>query len=208
MGQLRRCPVAIPLAKTGSSALLRVQEGEESCRDRTEALWPARNRRTRRIQNIIHDCSQEERIVADEKDIAAQLTVSRLANSIGIDCAIPIEYAESCPFVLSFLKGYKLRDRFHKSFYRAKNDLFFKRAHHSAPSLLWIRKSDIESYQPLPFPNSRFRKLLDDIFYTGASSNQDASSLLWVPPSRPYYGVSVGPYVGVDDFSKTLVFSS
>ena len=112
--------------------------------------------------DIIHDCSQEERIVADEKDIAAQLTVSRLANSIGIDCAIPIEYAESCPFVLSFLKGYKLRDRFHKSFYRAKDDLFFKRANHSAPSLLWIRKSDIESYQSLPFPNSRFRKLLDD----------------------------------------------
>lgn len=195
--------------ETDGSALLRVRETKEAAETELRGLM-ARTERDGLDEygDIIHDCSQEERIVADEKDIAAQLTVSRLANSIGIDCAIPIEYAESCPFVLSFLKGYKLRDRFHKSFYRAKDDLFFKRANHSAPSLLWIRKSDIESYQSLPFPNSRFRKLLDDIFYTGASSNQDASSLLWVPPSRPYYGVSVGPYVGVDDFSKTLVFSS
>ena len=108
------------ISETGSSALLRVQEAKEAAETELRGLM-ARTERDglAEYRDIIHDCSQEERIVADEKDIAAQLTVSRLANSIGIDCAIPIEYAESCPFVLSFLKGYKLRDRFHKSFYRA-----------------------------------------------------------------------------------------
>lgn len=195
--------------ETDSSALLRVQKTKEAAETELRGLM-ARTERDGldEYSDIIQDCSREERIIADETDIAAQLAVSRLANFIGVDSTIPIEYVESCPFVLSFLKGYKLRDRLHKSFYRAKDNLFFKRAHHSTPSLLWIRESDIEGYQPLSFPNSRFRELLDDVFCTGARSNQDASSLLWVPPSRPYYSVSDGPYVGVDGFSKTLVFSS
>ena len=145
-------------------------------------------------------------VAPDADDVRSYLLVNRLFKYLGVGQNVPIEYSESCPFMLSYLKGYTLRKRFVKA--ARSRSLPYSSERGKKPKFLWVSKASLNAYRELKVPNSRFRELVADVFETGSSDGSDASSLLWVPASRPYYVPDEGPYVGVRGFTKTLVFSS
>ena len=157
--------------------------------------------------DIMKDCTANEHIMPETSDISAQLTVRRLFKRMGLDQTAPVEYAESCPYLLSYLKGYKLGDKLLKAVEKNIDVLPFKQENHKNARLLWIQSSRIARFEKLNIPNTRFERLMEDVFETG-NNDFDASSLLWIPASRPYYTVKKGPFAGVKHFSKTLIFSS
>ena len=148
-----------------------------------------------------------ELVPADKDDVAAHLTARKLFKRIGVDGRLPLDYVESCPFVLSYLKGYKSGDSLLKAAERRQGALPYKREDNKSAARLWVQRRAVNEYRKINIPNSRVRRLIDDVFDSG-SETTDASSMLWVPASRPYYGVEDGPYAGTGGFSKTLVFSA
>lgn len=143
----------------------------------------------------------------DEKDIASFLIGRKLFARFGMQQTFSPQYTESCPYLLSFLKGYKLGDKFERAVHRQQSKFNIKQSNNKIARNLWLSIENIRNYRKLDAPNSRFMKLQDDVFETGCP-DYDASALLWVPPSLPYYQVKDGPYVGAEGFSKTLVFSA
>ncbi len=130
-----------------------------------------------------------------------------LVDKVDVGDKLPVDYIESCPFVLSYLKGYKSGERLLRAVERGHGKLPFKREDNTKAARLWVQRGAVNNYRKLDIPNSRMRKLIEDVFAIG-SRKADASSLLWIPASRPYYAVTSGPYVDASGFSKTLVFSS
>lgn len=156
-----------------------------------------------------HDAVIERKheVPIDEKDVASFLIGRRLFSRFDIQQTFAPEYTESCPYLLSFLKGYKLGDKLEKAVKRKQGKFTIKQSNNKIARYLWLSMEGIRNYRKLDPPNSRFRALQDDVFETSCP-DYDASALLWVPASLPYYKVSDGPYVNAEGFSKTLVFSS
>lgn len=111
----------------------------------------------------------------------------------------PVEYAKSAPFPLSFMDRYKLKELLHK--HKRRNSV--KKILRANPNC-WVDFKKVNKYKTLTkngLPNGKLRFLLEDTLYSGGWK------LLWVTPTIPYHKLS-GAYAGMDDFSKTLVFSS
>ena len=107
-----------------------------------------------------------------------------------------MDYAKSCPFLLSFMNNYVLMDRLRAHFENHQEDLPVQRG------LLWVDTSKIYGYKPLPETNARLALLKKHMF------EQYKSHLyLWVPPSMPYYPLE-GVYRDSKGFSKILLFSA
>lgn len=160
-------------------------------------------------RDVIRDCTAEEHIEPTPEDVAVQVGLRVLCENLG-EPPLPLDYAESCPFVLSYLKGYKSAERLRKCIASRPEALPSNRADQRWNDKLWIRPQLVEHYEELHIPNSRFRKFMDDVFAAGSDGGHDfdPSSLLWVPASRPYYRVGRGPFEAMAGFSKTLLFSS
>lgn len=115
---------------------------------------------------------------------------------------VPIEYAKSAPYAMSFLRDYKIWERA-KDSQGELAELFksWKKA--------FVDLRQINNYQfngsisgkakKREWPNGKLNILMKDI-----SKN---SMLLWCPPSLPYYPLS-GSFRGREKFSKTLIFSA
>lgn len=143
----------------------------------------------------------------DEKDIATFLIGRRLFSRFDIQQTFSPDYTESCPYLLSFLKGYKLGDKFERAVHRNQGKFGIKMSTNRIARHLWLSTESIRNYRKLDAPNSRFMQFQEDVFETG-SKGYDASALLWIPASLPYYKVPNGPFAGAEGFSKTLVFSA
>ena len=128
-------------------------------------------------------------------DVLSYIQFNELLQDIDIKVNLPIDYVKSCPFLLSFMDNYILKE------YIA--DKIIKEQNYSAldKSLLWLYREDIAQYKELPASNARFECLKEHIFAQGGEL------LLWVPPSKPYYELQ-GVYKGKEGFSKILVFSA
>lgn len=117
-------------------------------------------------------------------------------NVFGRNGKIPMDYAKSCPFLLSFMSNYVLMDKLRRYFENHKEEL--PKRH----GLLWVDTNKINDYKPLPKTNARLELLKRHMF------EQYKSHLyLWVPPSMPYYPLE-GVYRGSRGFSKVLLFSA
>lgn len=108
---------------------------------------------------------------------------------------VPIEYAKSSPFLMSFMDHYKLKEHIRDGINSSKSKL-------PSAKLLYVPYRQVEEYKQLPETNARLHCLVDMLF-----SEIDSSRLLWVPASRPYYQTH-GAFSRASGFSKFLVFSS
>lgn len=115
----------------------------------------------------------------------------------------PIEFSKSCPFPLSFLEGYQMRDNL---VLMLKNSVFKKYLRQNKNA--WISLKEIKNYKPLGkgsekslVPNSKMQYLLESTVHT------DSWQWLWIPPTINYYKPK-SIYPENSDFSKTLIFSS
>ena len=123
---------------------------------------------------------------------AADIVSFMEADSVNDTVRIPVEYVKSCPYLLSFMDHYKYKS----DLKRLKPKLKPQARKH-----LFVDERKLRDFEPLPPNNARLEKLTQIAF------SDNASMLLWIPPSIPYYQPE-GVFRGKEGFSKILVFSA
>lgn len=154
--------------------------------------------RTERISvmdsgDYIDDTSTKESIRVETEEIRSYIEFGKLLKILEADYSLPLDFAKSCPFLLSFMR-YKLKEKIEDEVKRHKI--------HLNQGLLWLNPKDVKKYSNLPPVNAKLERLKEILF-----SNTCSELFLWVPPCKPYYSLE-GVYSNVDNFSKILVFSS
>lgn len=142
------------------------------------------------------DSSVKTPLTISDKDILSYIEAGNLLKAIGANFALPLDYVKSCPYLMSFMRNYKVKQNIEKHFASKPDEVDKARS-----DLLWISPSHINDYRKLPATNARLEKL-KEVAFTG-----NAELYLWVPPSKPYYALQ-GAYRDSADFSKVLVFSA
>ncbi|MBR5711813.1 MAG: DEAD/DEAH box helicase family protein [Thermoguttaceae bacterium] len=120
--------------------------------------------------------------------------------------SIPIEYAKSSPYLLSFMREqYKIHKILHENLASKHNKSVIPKDNTS-----FLNRSAINSYKDIPANNARLQKLYDTIL----PKDKNTELLLWVPPSCPYYSTAeskniIGKAFDANKgFSKLLLFSA
>lgn len=137
------------------------------------------------------------RVTAD--DLHSWVTLERVAKHLGARDAF--EYWRSSPYPLNLMDrdSYQIRKDFHAGVELGDHGLA-QALQTSAGLLDW---QVIREYQKVDPGNAKLRSLEEDVFGSGAAS------VLWLPPSLPYYRLS-GPFAHAElgSFTKRLVFSA
>lgn len=186
--------VALREMSSGDTTILQVKNAAE------KALYSGVCR-TERLSvmdsgDYTDDSSKNDFLDVTEMDIASYLAAGNLLKSLDAGHSFPLDYVKSCPFVMSFMHNYKVKQDIEKYFRAHLNEIDIARS-----ELLWVNSSLVNDYQPLSATNARLEKLKEIAFKGGAEL------YLWIPPSRPYYGLQ-GAYRNSQGFSKVLVFSA
>lgn len=132
----------------------------------------------------------------EPQDLSQALLADRVATAVG--ARDPIEYWKSAPYLLSFMKGYEMRQRLHEMQEEPPSDLQAT-LHERRRDLL--TRSRFQHYQPIDPANARLRALIAETVDAGQWK------LLWIPPSLPYLQPG-GAYEKMGGSTKVLVFSS
>ena len=116
---------------------------------------------------------------------------------------VPIDYAKSAPFALSFLRDYQVGKKA-----REKGNEIAEITNENKEAFITLEGyKSISNYSflnpvkdgKMEWPNAKLQMLLKGL--------AKESLLLWCPPSFPYYKLE-GPFKGMESFSKTLIFSA
>jgi hypothetical protein len=134
-------------------------------------------------------CDIDVPVTIEPADLIEARAVARVAEAA--DAPGTVEYWKSAPYLLSFLRDYKLGQRLdHLKDAPGKALLEAVRNAKGAQ----IDTDAIEAYRPIPENNGRMRALKRIAF------QDDMAKRLWMPPSLPYFGPRVTA-------SKLLIFS-
>jgi len=169
------------------------REAARSQRDRLHGILSKVIARTERVDStedrnsLVQEVIPEIEIETD--DLREAKAVAKVAELVGAPNII--EYWKSAPYLLNFMRGYKLRDRLQALKPHPAAELR-KAIREASPH--FISKEQIEEYAAVPFRNGRMRALADLAF------NDTLDRSLWIPPSRPSFGMQKSA-------TKTLVFS-
>ncbi len=115
-----------------------------------------------------------------------------------LDAGEHIEYWKSAPYLVNFLKNYKIRNKLDNRMDNPPQELL--RAFSKARSRL-LTKKKLDGSRALDPANPRMRVLLQETVEKGMWQ------LLWMPPSMPY-SKPAGVFSGKENLTKALVFSS
>ena len=151
--------------------------------------------------DFISDSGAREPIDITSADVESYIEFTKMLRDVGVDIHLPIDYIKSCPYLMSYLRGYQIWDKIKKATEGSGNHR--KVVARTQGRHLWIKKSVIENYRELPPENARLEVLKSHAF----AGNADR--YMWIPPTIPYYPLA-GVYKSetAKDFSKVLVFSS
>lgn len=186
--------IALHEMSAGSTAILQVKNAAEN------AMYSGVCR-TERISvmdsgDYTDDSSVKKPLAITEKDIESYLAAGNLLKAIDARYSVPLDYVKSCPYLMSFMRNYKVKQNIEKYFKAHPEEADVARS-----DLLWVNPNRVNDYQKLPATNARLEKLKEVAFEGGSEL------YLWVPPSRPYYALQ-GAYRNSENFSKILVFSA
>lgn len=189
--------VALVEMKSGSNAVIQVKNQALKAQEemyqgicRTERISVMEN------GDYTDDSSVHGHLTVQENDIASYLQMAELLAKTDSKYSLPVDYVKSCPYLMSFMRNYKLKESLEQYF--RKNP---ERVKDARGKLLWIDEGKIKRYEKLPATNARLARLLE------CSLGNGEEMYLWVPPSKPYYPLR-GVYKDSGCFSKILVFSS
>lgn len=154
---------------------------------------------TKESADIVDISNSDRWLEVEECDIKSYIKASELIDLIKAPYHVPIDYIKSCPYIMSFMKDYKLKRDIVKYFYNYPDRI--NEIDRGSRDILWLKREDINNFRPLKCNNARLEAVKKHVF-----SNK-SELLLWVPPSKPYYAPS-GVFKDVENFSKTLIFSS
>lgn len=153
--------------------------------------------RTERVGSTVkRDSMVAERpmpVSVKARDLAEAKFISEIARIL--DAPEIIEYWKSTPYLLNFMRDYKLKHALVDKT-SAPSPALIKAIAEAKPTML--AKAQVASYQPLDVTNGRMRELMEDVFSEQLEAN------LWIPPALPYYGSSKS----TPPITKALVFSS
>lgn len=123
-------------------------------------------------------------------DLREARVMAEVAKALGAPGTV--EYWKSAPYLLSFLRDYKLRKLLDAQS-SAPSPALCAAIRGSYP--FQLRKEQVQGYAEIPLNNGRMRTLRDRAFEGGLARK------LWLPPSLPHQGERVAA-------TKALVFSS
>lgn len=146
--------------------------------------------------DIIDDSATDCPVDVMEADIASYLQAQALIDSIGLHEHVPVDYVKSTPYLMSFMKDYKLKRDVEK-YFRTHQDEIEKINRDS----FWLKRRRLDQYASISSNNARLEYVMKRVLPQGTEK------LLWLPPSRPYYELQ-GVFRGTGNPSKTLIFSS
>ena len=113
---------------------------------------------------------------------------------------LPMEYAKSSPYLLSFMDKYKLKEKLAKAYTEHPWKIKQKQQY-------LIKKKNISTYERIPSCNAKLDKLSNILF--GEKGEKHGEQLFWIPASHPYYKIPASNvFAKNQDFSKVLVFSA
>lgn len=157
--------------------------------------------RTERIFALNNDNgiikSKIDELVIQKEDIKSYIQLQNIFNIFDISSHAPVEYIKSTPYLLSFMSDYKLKETLIN---KLKNKDLRKEWKNKNLNLLFLDEKILKYNHNSSGINAKFSSLLNELF------QQNEEKLLWVPPSKPYYKPS-GVFEGINNFSKTLIFS-
>lgn len=175
------------------------------------ALYKHMCRTERRNSAIIN--TEKARFIPVDKlsaaNVSSYMELQRTFRDMGYG-NFPIEYIKSAPFLISFM-NYKVKDNI-DDFLKGKKveiapeerNKYIKRM-----PTAFLKRSQINAYQPLPDTNARLNLLFDEIFEADGKKKGNPELLLWIPPSNKYYNAGArSVFERCEGYSKTLVFSS
>ena len=164
--------------------------------------------RTERFNTGIIDDSGAREVPISAGDILSYDAMQTLLDTISNQSRwalrwrnVPTDYVKSAPYLLSFMENYQLKKQI-RDYYKQGHDFAVECG--SDVQHLLLKKSSIHNYREIPFENARLETLKEVAF---SRERNGAETLLWVPPSRPYYQTG-SVFDQNKDFSKVLVFSS
>ncbi len=144
--------------------------------------------------DILSYC-QMQRLLHEAKKALSR----RGKTELNLNCDIPIEYAKSSPYLLSFMQNYQ-EGKTVKDAFKNKTLPIVKK---SRSQKLLLKGDHIYKYRELEAGNARLEALQTMLL------NNHAERLLWIPASHPYYTVPETSVFALNkDFSKVLVFSA
>lgn len=146
--------------------------------------------------DFIEDKSVKTPLKITENDILSYIETEILLKGTGYGGNVPVEYIKSAPYILSFMKQYKIKEHIEKYFKKKPDELRKANKKH-----LWLDHNAIKNYGELGATNARLERLKECAF------DKKAELLLWIPPSQPYYEQQ-GVFKNTNHFSKILVFSA
>lgn len=151
--------------------------------------------------DFISDSGAREPIDITSADVESYIEFAKMLRDVGVDIHLPIDYIKSCPYLMSYLRGYQIWSKIKKATEGSGNHR--KIAARLQGKFLWLREGAINNYRELPKVNARLEVLKRHAFAG------NAALFMWVPPTIPYYPLT-GVYksASTKDFSKVLVFSS
>lgn len=140
-----------------------------------------------------------------EDQIVSKIQVYDILQASGVDSVASavdarniIEYWKSAPYLLNFMKKYKLKTKLNKLL-EARNRQVTKAVRENISHML--SEESVSNFEPLEPGNPRLRSLIS------RTVGNHQWTLLWVPASLPYYAPS-SVFAEVPQVTKTLVFSS
>ena len=130
------------------------------------------------------------------KEIKSYIVFRNLLNTNNLKITLPVDYIKSCPYLLSYMRGYKIKE------YIEKKSIDNKSLNETK-DLLWLKKEDIIGYKKISCNNTRLEYVNNLIF------SENIHKLLWIPPTFPYYMLG-GVYQNLENknISKYIIFSS
>lgn len=88
------------------------------------------------------DSSVKTPLVISDKDILSYIEAGNLLKAIGANFTLPLDYAKSCPYLMSFMRNYKVKQHIEKYFVAHPEEVDKARS-----ELLWVNPNHINDYR-------------------------------------------------------------
>lgn len=146
--------------------------------------------------DMIYTDGDDNALKVFKEDIESYIDAQNLLDDIHLNSNVPVDYIKSTPYLMSFMKKYKLKSNIEHYFRKNPEELY-----KIDKDSFWIKKDDIDFYKKIDFKHARLNNLMENVF------KDNSHLLLWIPPSKEYYP-SEGVFRNAGKASKTLIFSS
>ena len=157
---------------------------------RTERISENRN------ADIIDDSDVHIPLEVLEQDIRSYVQAQQLLDNIGANMHVPVDYIKSSPYLMSFMRDYKLKQIIERYFASHPEEIRKMRR-----DTFWLKREALNQYEKIPNNNARLERVMDAVLQRGTEK------LLWIPPAKPYYELQ-GAFKDANYSTKTLIFSS